>query len=163
MSTFLNSITPVIGNGETFSSVTATNSVVLGTRASDSNGNSYVYVYNGGNSQISQGQGCVISGLSGMTVTVSSTTGADLMIGVAKNATLTTATYGWVMTQGFSGFSAAANDSFVTGNLLAVADQGNFANKTQATGAFGANVVGKAILTVSSGAVTLTNAAYFTF
>lgn len=161
MGTFLNSISPVIN--ESVSNVTLTNSVVPGSRLSDSSGNQYIYVYNGGNSQISQGQGCVVSGLSGYTVTVSSTTGADLMIGIARNATINTAAYGWVMVEGFSGFQAAANDSFVTGNLLAVADQGNFAQKTQATGAFGANVVGKAILSVASGAVTAANAAYFRF
>lgn len=163
MGTFLNSVSPVLGNGETVSAVTLSNSVVLGSKVTDANGYEYIYVYNGGNSQISQGQAAVISGLSGYTVTVSSTTGADLPIGVARNATINTAAYGWLMYRGFSGFQAAANDSFVTGNILAIADQGNFANKTQATGAFGANVVGKAILSVASGAVTFVNAAWFNF
>lgn len=163
MSTFLNSLSPVLGVGDSVSNVTLTNTVIPGARLRDSNGYEYVYVYNGGNSQISQGQAAVVSGLSGFTVTVSSVTGNDLAIGIARNATINTAAYGWLMVEGFSGFSAATDDSFVTGDCLAIAASGNFAHKTQATGAFAANVVGKCILSVASGAVTAANAAYFRF
>jgi len=162
MATFLQPISPVMGSNETPSSVTATNTVIPGTLWGDSAGNQYVYVYNAGNSQISQGMGAVLSGVSGYSVTVSSITGSDMMIGIAKNATLTTGTYGWLMYQGFSGFVAGANDSFSTGNIIAGGVDGTFSNKSSATG-FTGPVYGKAIFSVSSGAVTATNAAFFKF
>lgn len=162
MSTFLQPIAPVMGANETPSSTTLTNTVLPGTYWGDTSGNLYVYVYNAGNSQISQGQGAVLSGTSGYSVTVSSTTSIDYMMGICRNATMATAAYGWLMYRGFSGFSAGANDSFSTGDVLAVAVGGNFSNKSSATG-FTGTVVGKAVFSVASGAVTATNAAFFNF
>ena len=100
---------------ESVSAVTATNTVDLGTRAVDG-GNEYVYVYNAGNSQISKGFAAVLSATTGYSVTVSSTTQVDIALGMVKNATLTTGTYGWLMIKGFATFCAGANDSFAAGN-----------------------------------------------
>jgi hypothetical protein len=79
----------------------------------------YIYVYNTGNSQITVGKGAVCSAVTGYSVTVSSLTHTDFPIGVCKHATLTTGTYGWLLTKGFSGFSsinaAAAGEGLTLG------------------------------------------------
>ena len=70
----------------------------------------YVFVYNAGNSQISPTYGAVLSAVSGYSVTVSSVTSVDFLIGVCKHATLTTATYGWLMTRGFCQVELSTNN-----------------------------------------------------
>lgn len=162
MSTFLQPISPVMGAAESVSSVTLANSVNPGTYWGDSAGNQYVYVYNAGVQQISQGQCAVLSATSGYSVSVSSTATNDLAIGVARNATIATAAYGWLMYRGFSGFSADANNSFVTGSILGLGAAGNFV--AVSAGSFATQpMIGKAVLSVASGAVTATNAAFFNF
>lgn len=144
---------------ESVSAVTATNSVELGTRVSVG-GNDYVYVYNAGNSQISKGFGATVSGTTGYSVTVSAVTMLDFAVGVCKNATLTTGTYGWLLTRGFSTFVAGASDSFTTGDVLALAVDGVFALKTISTG-YVSPIVGKAVQGAASG--TSTGYAFFRF
>jgi hypothetical protein len=135
---------------ESVSNVTAANSVELGTRVTV-NGNDYIYVYNAGNSQISKGYGAVLSGTTGYSVTVSAITMVDFAVGICRNATLTTGTYGWLMTRGFSTFVAGANDSFAAGNPIALAVDGAFANKTISTG-YVTPHVGKTVQASDSGA-----------
>lgn len=94
----------------------------------------YVLVYNNGNSQISPGFGCIVSGVSGYSVTVSSTTSVDLLIGVVKHATLTTATYGYVVCRGWSQVQMDANNSCAAGQILTLAQDGRFALKSNSTG-----------------------------
>lgn len=90
---------------ESVSNVTATNSVELGTRVR-SGLIDYLYVYNGGNEQISKGEGGFLSPasmLSGMTVSVSnaaSQSGMERFVGVAHNATITTGAYGFLAVRG---------------------------------------------------------------
>ena len=93
---------------ESVSSVTSTNSVDLGTRRHEA-GIDYIYVYNSGNAQISQGQMGFLPSASmsaftaSFVVTVSnaaSQAGCRSVVGVAHNATLTTGTYGWLATRG---------------------------------------------------------------
>lgn len=164
MATFLTPISPVLGGNETVSSVTLTNSVNPGQLWGDTAGNQYVYVYNTGVQQISQGQVGVLSAASGYSVTVSSTASLDLALGIARNATITTGAYGWLMYRGFSGFSADANVSSVTGGALALGTGGNIVGLTAAVGSFVTSpIIGKSILSVASGAVTATNAAFFNF
>lgn len=99
----LNSVAPICF--ESVSAVTLTPSIQLGTRRSDS-GIDYIYVYNNGNSQISQGLMGNIQAASmnsGYSVTVSnaaSQVGGPLVVGVAHNATFPTAAYGWLATRG---------------------------------------------------------------
>ena len=99
-------ISPILE--ESVSAVTATNSVDLGTRVTVS-GNDYIYVYNSGNAQISQGQAGFLHSASmsafaaSFVVTVSnaaSQSGSRSIVGVAHNATLTTGTYGWLCVRG---------------------------------------------------------------
>lgn len=94
----------------------------------------YIFVYNAGNSQISVGRGATLSGVTGYSVTVSSVTGADMFVGVCKHATLTTGTYGWLLTRGFSQVQMGASDSCTTGGVLTVGVDGAFALKSQSTG-----------------------------
>lgn len=84
---------------ESVSAVTATNSVDLGTKRFVGD-EEYIYVYNAGGSQISTGRVATVSAVTGYSVTVSSVSGA-FIIGACKNATLTTATYGWLVTKGW--------------------------------------------------------------
>jgi len=99
----LDSISPVLF--ESVSNVTATNSVELGTRVAKGLVK-YVYVYNGGNEQISQGECGFLSPasmLSGMTVSVSNAAAQSrglACVGVAHNATITTGAYGFLATRG---------------------------------------------------------------
>lgn len=99
-------ISPILE--ESVSAATATNSVQLGTRATV-DGNDYIYVYNSGNAQISQGQGgflpsASLSAFSGsFVVSVSnaaSQAGSRTIVGVAHNATIATNYYGWLCTRG---------------------------------------------------------------
>lgn len=85
---------------ESVSAVTATPSVQLGARRMES-GEEYCYVYNAGGEQIPPGYGCILSAVTGYSVTVSSLTQVGGFFGVVKNATLTTGTYGWVVVKGF--------------------------------------------------------------
>lgn len=141
---------------ESVSSVTATNSVDLGSRV-DVAGASYVYVYNAGNSQISVGQGAVLSGVSGYSVTVSSNTGAsaaalgDMFVGVCKHATLTTATYGWLMTRGFGSVKAHPSTGLAAGQLLVSGSDGVWAPATFGTNTGGLVQAKCTVATASAG------------
>ena len=87
---------------ESVSNVTLTNSVDLGT-VRVYNGEEYVYVYNAGPVTISVGQCGFMSANSGFSVTVTATTdGQDLPIGFVKHADMKTASYGWLLTRGFT-------------------------------------------------------------
>lgn len=109
---------------ESVSAVTATPSVDVGTRVVVGN-NAYIYAYNNGNSQISVGRCAVVSALSGYSVTVSSISG-DFPVGVVKHATLTTATYGWLLTQGFvdNMTNGMASTAITAGDPIQVAADG---------------------------------------
>lgn len=102
---------------EAVSAVTATNTVNPGETRFQ-NGEEYIYVYNAGVQQISVGQFAVLSANSGFSVTVSSVTGYDLPIGFVKHATLTTGTYGWLLTRGFTKAQLGANNSATTSDVI---------------------------------------------
>jgi len=163
MGTFLNPVSPAMGRAETVSNVTATNSVPVGTLWGDVSGNQYVYCYNAGNSQISQGQFAVLAtNVSGYSVTVTNVIGQDIAIGLARNATLTTGTYGWLMYRGFGGLSTDAA-SGVTNQVLALGSLGNLQVLTAAAGSFStAQIVGRLLISVATG-VTNAGNAWFNF
>jgi hypothetical protein len=120
----------------------------VGTVVEEGN-HKYVYVYNAGNSQISVGRLAVMSGVSGYSVTVSSVTGVDFAVGVCKHATLTTGTYGWLMTRGFTQAQLGANDSATTGDILRLGVDGAFTLASLVTGHF-SPVIGKAMTGAAS-------------
>lgn len=108
---------------ESISSVTATPSVLTGAHRTEA-GDEYRYVYNDGNSQIGPGYGCIISAVSGYSVTISSTTNSNGFFGIVKHATLTTGTYGWVMVRGFAPIKAPANSGIAAGAILGIGGDG---------------------------------------
>ena len=144
---------PIMFKGGVSSVVTSlgANDPELGTRVT-SGGNEYAFVYNDGLA-VGQNQICVIqSGSSGYSVTGSSVVGVDPCFGVAKNAAIANASYGWVMTRGFSKVEVAS--AAVSGMMLAAGTNGQatdplaaastaptgfvFARATEQTGACGA-------------------------
>jgi hypothetical protein len=116
----------------------------------DYDGKTYRYVYNAGNTQISIGEGCTVSAVSGYSVTVSSTTMADFFVGVVHHATLTTATYGWVVVNGFSKVKAVANTGLTAGDPLTAGGDGRW---TPAVSTMTANVQGKCTIATASGGI----------
>ncbi len=135
---------------EGISNVTATNSVEVGTERKVGD-ETYRYVYNAGGEQIAPSYGVILSAVTGYSVTISSVTSVDFLVGVVKHATLTTATYGWVLTQGFCDIEMEADNSAAAGDLLVLAADGEFANKTISTG-YPAPVQAKAMEAIASGA-----------
>jgi hypothetical protein len=111
----------------------------------------YIFVYNAGNSQITPGDCTTVSGVSGWSVTVSTVTATDLIAGVCKHATLTTGTYGWIMTRGFGQVNMDANNSAAAGGILVGGTDGKFWNKTISTG-LPNRTIGKAMAAIASGA-----------
>ena len=120
---------------ESVSNVTATNSVKLGARCIYK-AEEYVYCYNGGSEQISQNKGVkALTGASGYTVTVSSVTDSvNPCVGVAKNATITTGAYGWIMVKGYTSVNVvtATTSDHVA---LALGADGKFVNHAPLTDA----------------------------
>ncbi len=102
--------------------------------------NSYLFVYNAGNSQIVPGLCAVLSGTSGYSVTLSSVTGTDVPVGIVKHATLTTGTYGWLLTRGYSVMQMHASDSAAVGSLLGIGVNGVVALKSNATNFAGPSI-----------------------
>jgi len=95
----LETISPVYF--ESVSAVTATPSVELGSRRTDSAGNEYIYVYNTG-VETYPGR-CVYlkTASSGYTVSVTNTAaGVGQFAGGINHATFTSASYGWIMVKG---------------------------------------------------------------
>lgn len=146
MSNFLQPVAPVMGANETVSSVTLTNTVLVGTEWGDANGNKYLYAYNASNSQLSQGQYCVLAtNVSGYSVTITNVSAMGIAVGMVRNSTFATANYGWLMTKGFAGISTDSA-SFVTNQVLALGQNGNFQALTTAVGSFvTAVIVGQAL------------------
>lgn len=111
--------------------------------------NQYRYVYNDGASALSTGKGAIISLNSGYSVTVSSTTSVDLLVGVAVN-TIAASAYGYILEKGFARVQMGANLSAAAGGLLILAADGTFTNKTISTGYVAPGQV-KALEAIASG------------
>lgn len=122
----------------------------VGTRMRDGD-EEYIFVYNNGGETITKGDLCTVSAVSGYSVTLSTTTGVDIAVGLCKHATMATATYGWLLTKGFSQINMHADNSVAAGGVLVCGDLGKFFNKTIATG-FPSPVIAKAMAAIASGA-----------
>jgi hypothetical protein len=109
----------------------------------------YVFVYNAGNSQISPTYGAIMSAVSGYSVTVSSVTSVDFLVGVCKHATLTTGTYGYLCTRGFVQVEMGANNSIAVGGMLQLGTDGTFADRASGIANIG-NVPGKVMEAIAS-------------
>jgi hypothetical protein len=111
------------GISQVVSTLTA-NTPQLGTRITY-DGKQYVYVYNGGNSQINPGYGiCPQSGCTSYTGTITSVA-YGLFHGVVQHSTLTTSTYGWVQYKGIA--QVHIGSSTAQGTAITVGADGVFA------------------------------------
>ena len=110
----------------------------------------YRFVYNTGNSQISPGYGAIVSAVSGYSVTVSSVAGVDACVGVCKHTTLTTGTYGWLLTKGYGQIQMKADASATVGTLIAIDADGAFIQKSISTG-YPTPACGVAMAAIGSG------------
>jgi len=119
---------------ESVSAVTATNSVEVGTLRYEGE-ILYQYVYNAGTTQINPGEICTLSAVTGYSVTVSSIIDPiSKPFGVVQNATLTTATYGWVGRSGIMMLENAGNTAIAAGYPIATAADGSVDAPTGGTG-----------------------------
>lgn len=96
----------------------------------------YCWVYNDCNSQLIPGNGVILqSGATGASVTLSSTTSAAILFGTVYNATLTTGTYGFVVTKGITKVKMGATSGTVAVNgLIELAANGLFVPVSNTTG-----------------------------
>lgn len=132
-----------------------TNDPEVGTRITVG-GNDYRFVYNDSTASIPVGYGCVlVSQATGYSVTLSSTTSADLCIGVVKHASITSNAYGWVLTKGFGTVQMlGASGTVSIYGLIELGAGGLFAPVSNTTGnkAPAAGQALSAIVTSASGA-----------
>lgn len=112
--------------------------------------NTYMMVYNACGENVAIGEAVTVSGTSGYSVFVTTTTSADLLLGVRQGKTLSTGYYGFVQTRGFGYVKMGADFSATTGSPLVVAATGRFDRASNATGLL-ANITCKAIEGIASG------------
>ena len=113
------------------------NDATLGQETYDSDGNKYVWVYNACNSQIIPGLGVVIqsSVSTAYSMTLTSVTSADQLLGVVKHATIPTGSYGWVLTRGIGKVKMMATSGTVAARaLLDIGADGFFYGVSNTTG-----------------------------
>lgn len=97
----LETISPVYF--ESVSAVTATPSVELGSRRTDSAGNEYIYVYNHGRETYPGRCVYLKTASSGYTISVTNVAAAvGQFAGGINHATMLSSSYGWIMTKGLS-------------------------------------------------------------
>ena len=114
------------------------------------NGEEYVYVYNLGSSTANIGHACVVSAVSGYSVTVSSVTNADFAVGVVKHSGLATGEYGWLLTRGFCEVEMSPDNSAAVAQMLNLGPDGGFAQVSNTTGV-ASPFIAKAMEAMASG------------
>lgn len=117
----------------------------------------YLFVYNDGASDLNQGQPCVMSAVTGYSITVSAVTQVDLALGVRLHSTLPASSYGWIAQRGIGVVEMNADESAAVGDLLGLGTEG-FAHKSASTG-MPTPTIGKAMEAIASGG---SGVAYFT-
>lgn len=148
-----NSVGPVVFLGE--SGVTTTRSSKdpeVGQRKTFDN-NEYLFVYNDCNSQINPGYAVIPqSGMSTASVTLTSVTNSGKVMGIVKNSTLPTASYGWVITRGTVAVEMNGTSGTVAVNGdIGIGALGVCTPVTIATGIF-SPAFGQALAAIVSGA-----------
>lgn len=139
---------------ETVSQVTSDPDVQVGTQRQVGE-DTYVYCYNAGNSDLPPTHLCIVSAVTGYSVTVSSVSN-DVSFGHCKHTTLTTGTYGWILRRGFAQIEMNADQSTVIGGFMATSGDGTYTRGNLTNG----NIVGKVMEAIASGA---SGAAYLDF
>lgn len=114
---------------ESVSAVTASPSVVLGTRRVDSAGNVYIYGHNAGASQMNPGCAAVIgsANTSYSFTATNAAAGVGFLAAVCHHSTIPAGSYGWM---GVNGLFRAAPDtnaaSMNAGDILVIGVDGGF-------------------------------------
>jgi len=118
-----------------------------------SGGREYVWVYNGCNSDLPPGIGLVpMSDASNYSLSLTSVTSADLLVGIVRNCTLTTGAYGWVVRRGITNIEMGGTSATVAAHgLCELAADGVFVTISNTTGNFAPAVV-KALTAIVSNA-----------
>lgn len=116
-------------------------------------GEDYVWVYNACNSQINPGYVCIPqSGMSVASITLTSTTNSGKAFGIVKHATLTTATYGWLLRRGVVNVEMnGTSGTIASGGDIGIGADGVCTPVTQATGIL-SPAFGQALEAIVSGA-----------
>lgn len=152
------SISPIMPDGAV-SLATTVPEFQLGTRGTKA-GIDYVYIYNDGGVQISQGMparvgASVLGQIYSVTVSnAASQVGHEMVVGVAHNATIATGQYGFIATRGpvyiaLDGTQTSMN----SGDLLALGIDGGFvvAAATLSTGVRLGYAINSIVTTVGTG------------
>jgi len=133
----LESLSPIYM--ESVSASTATPSVELGSRRTDSTGNEYIYVYNHGVETYPGRAVYLKTAASGYTVSVTNTAAqVGQYAGGVHHSTLLAASYGWIMTRGLCAVGPDTNEaSFDAGEYITVGVDDGYVgvdNATMSTG-----------------------------
>lgn len=80
----------------------------------DEDKNEYIYAYNASNSEVPPGMLVQLnSAATNMSFTLTNTTNTGLSVGMVKNATFTTGTYGWLLKRGFGNIEMNATSGTI--------------------------------------------------
>jgi len=144
---------PVIFRDESFVTATLDGKTPELGAVMQKGGREYVWVYNAANSDINPGIGCVLmSDSSNYSVSPTAVTSADIVVGVVRNATLTTGTYGWAVRRGVTNVEMNATSGTVAAHgLIEIAADGDFSPVSNTTGNL-APAIGKALTAIVSSA-----------
>jgi hypothetical protein len=132
---------------ESVSNVTATPSVALGTRRIH-NGESYVYFYNSTGSNVTQGAALTTSGLSGYSLTRSTTAEVDAVMCFVKHADVPAANYAWGLTRGI--VNCLIVSAISAGKPVQVGTDGVVCSYVTLANSFIGHMIGKAITSGAS-------------
>jgi hypothetical protein len=127
---------------EGVSSVTATPSVALGTRRMV-NGEEYVYFYSTVASSVTQGMAMTTSGLSGYSLTRSTTAEIDAVMCFVKHADVPANNYAWGLVRGL--VSAQLVSAISAGLPIQVGADGVVSTYCTAAKSFPAYILGKSV------------------
>ncbi len=103
----------------------------------DDDGRYYQFVYNDGGASIPVGCGVVpmLGASTGYSVTVSAATSADIVVGVARHATIMTGAYAWVVVRGHTQVQVmATSGTAIAGAMIEIAANGYGAPVSNTTG-----------------------------
>ena len=131
-----NSLSPIrFMTASATTSALGPNDGVVGDRFTEG-GREYAVVYNAANSEIYPGYGVVpVTAATALSVSVSSVSHADAVVGVVRNATIATGYYGCVVTRGITPLELNATSGTVSvGDMVGVGTNGDFQAQTIATG-----------------------------
>jgi hypothetical protein len=113
----------------------------------------YIFCHNVG-PDIAPSYGAIMSAVTGYSLTLTSISGADQLVGIVKHATVPSGGYGWFLRRGFCQVEMSASDSATTGGILFLGVNGTFALKSMlsAGSTRAGGTIGKAMEGIDSAA-----------